>query len=994
MKREGNRKKEIVKSFVVILLFFLCLKSNTAYAASYTIAHEYDGLSADTKANCVAFARYKVPSLPGGLNTLNDKRNIINSKVAKAGVIAITSGSTSYGHVAYVETVNGNQITTLNGGYDAGTHIERITGTESEQGILGYWYPANVQVVNNPVGCIDAIEGRENAVCVSGWAYDADNVSQALEIHVYIGGPAGVGEYHRILADQYRSDVNNVYGVGNYHGFLAEISTSLLGNQEVYIYAINIGSGENLFMGAKSVTIKNKEKSEFQIEDGVLVGYTGDGGDVVIPDGVIKIGNEAFSGCSSLTSVKIPEGVTSIGAYAFSDCSSLTSVKIPDSVTDIGVYAFSGCNSLTSVKIPESVSSMGVSAFERCSSLTSINIPDSLTFINNGVFDGCTSLTSITIPDNVTSIGAWAFSGCSNLTSITIPDSVTGIGPAAFSGCSKLSNVTISDSVTSIGGDAFTDTPWIENKKSQSPLVVINHILIDGKTASGDVVIPDSVTSIGSDAFCGCSGLVSVTIPDSVTRIGQNAFYGCTSLTTITMPDSIANIWGGAFQNCINLTNIKIPEGLTRIWSYTFYSCSSLTNITIPDSVTDIGDHAFSRCGSLTSVKIPDSVTNIGSNAFSLCDSLASITVPGSVTNIEGYAFASCANDLVIFVEPGSYAETYAKNDGIPYRYIEENKHTHSYQSQTTTQPGCTTAGVKTFTCSGCGDSYTETIPVAGHKYTKATQNPTCTAKGFITYACSVCNHSYKEEIAALGHKYTKTTKNPTCTEKGAVICTCSVCKHKYTEKTLPAAGHKYVTTTTAAVMGKNGAVTTTCKVCKKKSQTIIYAPRTVTLAKQQSVYNGRQQTPNVTVKDSNGKILNRGKDYTLSYQKDMKSVGSHDVTVSFKENYRGIVKLAYVINPKGTSVSKATSRKKGFNLKWKKQEKEISGYEVAYSTSNKFTPKSTKIIAAGKGKVSKSITGLKAKKKYYVRIRTYKTVKGRKYYSDWSKVKGVRTKR
>lgn len=180
----------------------------------------------------------------------------------------------------------------------------------------------------------------------------------------------------------------------------------------------------------------------------------------------------------------------------------------------------------------------------------------------------------------------------------------------------------------------------------------------------------------------------------------------------------------------------------------------------------------------------------------------------------------------------------------------------------------------------------------------------------------------------------------------------------------------------------------------QKKSQTIIYAPRTVAFARQQGVYNGRQQIPNVTVKDSNGKILNKRKDYTVSYPRDMKSVGSHDVTVSFKGNYRGTVKLVYVINPKGTSISKAASRKKGFDLKWKKQEKEISGYEIAYSTSNKFSPMSTKILTVGKGKTSKSITGLKAKKKYYVRMRTYKTVKGKKYYSGWSKVKSVRTKR
>ncbi len=340
----------------------------------------------------------------------------------------------------------------------------------------------------------------------------------------------------------------------------------------------------------------------------------------------------------------------------------------------------------------------------------------------------------------------------------------------------------------------------------------------------------------------------------------------------------------------------------------------------------------------------------------------------------------------------------YSNNNAFCYigdvEKLPEDEHTHSYQGQVTTQPSCTTDGEETYTCSGCEDFYTETIPAAGHKYTKTTKNPTCTAKGAITYTCTVCKHSYQETIPATGHKYKKTTTKATCTAKGAIICTCTVCKHRYTEKTFPAAGHKYITTKVAAIMNKNGTVTTTCKVCKKKSQTIIYAPKTVALSKTESVYNGKQQKPKVTVKDSKGKNLRKGRDYTVAYQKNMKKVGQHTVTVKFKGNYRGIKKMYLAINPRGTSLSKATPTEKGFDLKWKKQKKEISGYEIAYSTSNKFTPKSTKTLTVGKGKTSKSITGLKAKKKYYVRIRTYKKVKGKKYCSDWSKAKSVTTKK
>ena len=221
---------------------------------------------------------------------------------------------------------------------------------------------------------------------------------------------------------------------------------------------------------------------------------------------------------------------TALQNQAFSRCTSLTSITIPDSVTSIGMDAFSRCTSLTSITIPDSVTSIGINAFENCTSLTSITIPDSVTSIAGYTFDGCTSLTSITIPDSVTSIKDNAFYNCTSLTSITIPDSVTSIAGYTFYGCTSLTSITIPDSVTSIGMDAFLNC-----------------------TGLASITIPDSVTSIGMDAFSNCTSLTSITIPKEITIINSDTFLNCSSLESVTLSNKVDTFDDGSFQNCINL---------------------------------------------------------------------------------------------------------------------------------------------------------------------------------------------------------------------------------------------------------------------------------------------------------------------------------------------------------------------------------------------------------------------------------------------------------
>ena len=185
---------------------------------------------------------------------------------------------------------------------------------------------------------------------------------------------------------------------------------------------------------------------DFKILRGVLEKYRGEGGDVVIPDGVTSIGDDAFSSCYNLISIVIPDSVTSIGDNTFSYCSKLTSIVIPDSVTSIGAGAFSYCSSLTSIVIPDSVTTLAgdlsmsrfFGVFMCCSMLKSVTLPSKITFLSGKMFEDCTNLEDIVIPNTVTQIYNDAFLGCKSLKTLTIPSAVNKIGMYTFAGCDNL----------------------------------------------------------------------------------------------------------------------------------------------------------------------------------------------------------------------------------------------------------------------------------------------------------------------------------------------------------------------------------------------------------------------------------------------------------------------------------------------------------------------------------------------------------------------------
>ena len=344
---------------------------------------------------------------------------------------------------------------------------------------------------------------------------------------------------------------------------------------------------------------------------------------------VTGIGDNAFSGCTGLTSVKIPNSVTSIGDNAFSGCAGLKSVEIPNSVTSIGVCAFTGCTDLNSLTIGNSVESIGGHAFYNCHSVTSLTIPNSVTSIGEYAFSGCTGLTSVEIPNSVTSIGEYAFSGCTGLTSVEIPNSVTSIGECAFYQCTGLASVEIPNSVKSIGDNAFS-----------------------GCSGLTSVEIPNSVTSIGNSAFSGCTGLKSLTIGNSVTSIGGFAFIGCSSVTSLTIPNSVKSIGDHAFYACTGLTSLTIGNNVDTIKVAAFADCIGLSMMMVkastPPTLTD------SKVFTGVTTSIPVYVPNDSLSAYQSADVWSNFTnyQPMVDASITGYGQSTDSDHWVFIASP------------------------------------------------------------------------------------------------------------------------------------------------------------------------------------------------------------------------------------------------------------------------------------------------------------------------------------------------------
>lgn len=240
----------------------------------------------------------------------------------------------------------------------------------------------------------------------------------------------------------------------------------------------------------------NVSCEEYVIENGVLTFMAVNSEYVVIPEGLLEIGERAFYGCKALKRIDLPESLRKIGSFAFKGCYNLEDMAIPAGVTEIGYGAFEHCR-LRSVVLPEKLQVLDARAFCECESLESVVLPAALSKISYDAFLACTSLKRLELPEMLLEIGASAFCDCRALTDVLLPGGLRKINKNAFSGCKSICQITI----------------------------------------------PEGVLEIPEGTFSGCTQLRRVVLPQGVTRINRYAFDGCENLEYVecTDPDRFKN---------------------------------------------------------------------------------------------------------------------------------------------------------------------------------------------------------------------------------------------------------------------------------------------------------------------------------------------------------------------------------------------------------------------------------------------------------------------
>lgn len=679
--------------------------------------------------------------------------------------------------------------------------------------------------------------------------------------------------------------------------------------------------------------------------------------EIVFHENVKTIGRSAFLGCENLelTRDKLPNYLQTIGAYAFAKCKKISKVGIPSSVTEIGEAAFAMCSGMTQCIFAQEIQIEKISRklFQGCTSLEKTTIPAGVTIIEGYAFQNCKKLDRITIPATVISILSEAFYSCTNLEAVEFEkdSKLKNIEDYVFAYCDSLKSIQIPANVITIKLAAFCGS--VDELVFLGDFGNFNSMLemdFHGPRKITYYACNDTWNSSEAQNFLSNSSYnitpnpihmsedYTVITPATCTTDGEKSFTcdKCGQASTGVIPatghkltvkdhkDATCNEKGYDVQVCsvcneeirteleIDLNAHKYDEGKVieptcSRDGYTVYTCAVCGN-TKRENIIPHKEHV-----------------------------MEDIVVPATC-QIQGYTIHQCKNCDY------TYYDTYT--DPLE----------HDYEA-TVKAPACTERGYTVYTCKNCGYTYTDNyVGASGHKYTKKVVAPTCVSRGYTENICDVCGNEYVSDYkSATGHTYKRTVKDPTCTEEGYTLLTCENCDYETKSDIRRAKGHNYEETITESTCTTKGFITYTCTDCgdSYKGKETDLAPHkwdkgtvtkqatylskgtieykcadcdakyteeipmsgqtalsdcTVTLSYHKTAYDGKEKTPKITVKNSNGIVSEE--DYTVTYA-DNVNAGNAKVIITAKTgdvSIKGTVEKGFTIAKAKQSVSAAST--------------------------------------------------------------------------------------
>ena len=362
-----------------------------------------------------------------------------------------------------------------------------------------------------------SFEAEEGAILSFNWSINGFNSSSGASIKVYLDENIIISEHtYKYINDTYSDSITSGY------------------------HTLKIVSSSIDYTQTTSASINNIKIHHYDTNLG-------------------GVNNEAFMGCSALTTVILGDSIIALGDKAFYQCDNLKEIIVPNSIKSIGKYCFGECTALENITLGNNLSKIREYTFHNCTTLKNIKIKDNITTIDSCAFFGCSSLINIEMGNNLNHIKNNAFENCSSLSSINIPNTITSIDNNVFKGCTSLKNIIIENRTTLL----------TLGSNEKSPLFIdcpLDSVYIGGKitykyspfsnTPLRTVIISDQEEQILDEEFKGCYNLQNVVTGDNVKSIGNYAFSGCCNLKNFTVGSNTEKIGIGAFYNCTAMTQL------------------------------------------------------------------------------------------------------------------------------------------------------------------------------------------------------------------------------------------------------------------------------------------------------------------------------------------------------------------------------------------------------------------------------------------------------